>query len=129
KGPKRSLRLYAAPRSHPTRARPDCSDAGKNLGTCKQSTSDIFILGHSISGEDKLKIVKAFRETCQAPIISLRRGIGDSAVDGADFHIDPDPEPPLNIIADVMRRKNLVPALESSAQTSTRFHQTVNLAD
>ncbi|MGE5733446.1 MAG: hypothetical protein ACM34E_00025 [Acidobacteriota bacterium] len=94
----------------------------KNLEKCKQSTFDISILGDSTPGEDKLKIVKAFRETCQAPIISLRRGIGDSPVDGADFHIDPDPEPPLNTIADVMRKKNLVPALESSAQTSTRFH-------
>jgi hypothetical protein len=36
----------------------------------------------------------------------LDPGIGDSPVDGADFHIDPDPEPPLNTIADVMRRKN-----------------------
>jgi hypothetical protein len=46
----------------------------------------------------------------------LDPGIGDSPVDGADFHIDPDPEPLLNTIADVMRKKNLVPALESSAQ-------------
>ena len=88
----------------------------KNLEKCKQSTFDISILGDSTPGEDKLKIVKAFRETCQAPIISLRRGIGDSPGDAADFHIDPDPEPPLNTIADVMRKKNLVPALESSAQ-------------
>jgi hypothetical protein len=52
----------------------------------------------------------------------LEAGIGDSPVDGADFHIDPDPEPLLNTIADVMRKKNPVPALESSAQTSPRFH-------
>jgi CheY-like chemotaxis protein len=81
------------------------SDLETSLEKCKQSSFDIFILGHSIPGEEKQKIVKAFRETCQAPIISLRRGIGDSPGDGADFHIDPDPEPLLNTIADVMRKK------------------------
>src|SRR5690348_5277501 len=81
------------------------SDLATSLEECKQSTFDVFILGHSIPREEKQKVVKAFRETCQAPIISLRRGIGDGPVDGADFHIDPDPEPLLNTIADVIRKK------------------------
>ena len=84
------------------------SDLATSLEKCKQSSFDIFILGHSIPGEEKEKIVKAFRAACQAPIISLRRGIGDGPVDGADFHIDPDPEPLLNTIADLVRIKNSV---------------------
>jgi len=100
----------------------------KNLEKCKQSTFDIFILGHSTPGEDKLRSSKRSVKHSSGDNF-LDPGIGDSPVDGADFHIDPDAEPPLNTIADVMRKKNLVPALESSAQTSTRFHQTVNLAD
>jgi DNA-binding NtrC family response regulator len=84
------------------------SDLAASLDKCKQTTFDIFILGHSIPREEKETIVKAFREACQAPIISLRRGIGDSPVDGADFHIDPDPEPLLNTIADLVRIKNSV---------------------
>ena len=81
------------------------SDLATSVEKCKQTTFDILTLGHSIPGADKQKIVKAFRETCHAPIISLRRGIGDSPVDGADFHIDPDPEPLLNTIAELVRKK------------------------
>jgi hypothetical protein len=50
-------------------------------------------------------IVKAFRSACVAPIISLRRNMGEQIVDGADFHIEPDPEPLLNVIADILNNR------------------------
>jgi DNA-binding response OmpR family regulator len=53
------------------------SDLATSLEKCKQSTFDIFILGHSIPREEKETIIKAFREASQAPVISLRRGVCD----------------------------------------------------
>jgi len=50
----------------------------------------------------------------------LEAGIGDSPGDGADFHIDPDPEPLLNTIADLVRIKNSVSrAGEKSARSAS----------
>jgi DNA-binding NtrC family response regulator len=88
------------------------SNLATSLEECKQRTFDIFIVGHSIPRDDKAKVIGAFREVCQAPIISLRRGIADSPVEGADFHIDPDPEPLLNTIAQLVRSKKSVAGAE-----------------
>jgi DNA-binding NtrC family response regulator len=82
------------------------SDFASSLEQCRQSSFDIFILGHSIPLEDKQKMVGAFREVCHAPIISLRRSIGETPIEGVNFHIDPDPEPLMNAIAQLARAKN-----------------------
>ena len=72
---------------------------------CQDGGFDLFVLGHSITPEEKREVVKAFRQTCPGPIISLRRSIGEERVDGADYHIEPDPEPLLKLVADLVGRK------------------------
>ena len=72
---------------------------------CQDGGFDLFVLGHSIPPEEKRELVKAFRQTCPGPIISLRRSIGEERVDGADYHIEPDPEPLLKLVADLVGRK------------------------
>jgi hypothetical protein len=60
-------------------------------------------------------MVEAFRRVCQAMIISLCHNVGEQIVDGADFHIEPVPEPLLKLIEDVVLRiktaKGFEPAL------------------
>jgi hypothetical protein len=51
-------------------------------------------------------MMEAFRQVCPAPIISLRRGASEQMVDGADFHIEPDPEPLLKLLADIVPPKS-----------------------
>ena len=60
----------------------------KAMEYCRQSHFDLFILGHSIPGADKLSLVKTFRENCSAPVLSLERH-GDSYIQ-CDFHASPD---------------------------------------
>lgn len=72
-----------------------------SLEHCKQGGFDLFVLGHSIPDEEKHRMVQEFRQLCEAPIISLRRSAGEGLVDGADFHIEPDPEPLVKLIANV----------------------------
>ena len=72
---------------------------------CQDGGFDLFVLGHSIPPEEKRELVKAFRQTCPGPIISLRRSIGEERVDGADYHIEPDPEPLLKLVADLVGTK------------------------
>lgn len=76
-----------------------------SLERCKQGNFDLFILGHSIPYPDKQQLVKEFRSVCPAPIISLRRNSGEQLVDGADYHIEPDPEPLLELVARVLSSK------------------------
>ncbi|MCU1271861.1 MAG: response regulator receiver protein [Acidobacteriaceae bacterium] len=76
-----------------------------SLEHCEQGSFDLFVLGHSIPDEDKKRLVQAFRKVCPAPIISLRRTVGDQKVDGADYHIETDPEPLLKLVADVIRKR------------------------
>ncbi len=64
---------------------------------CKRGGFDLFILGHSIPSSDKQQLVKTFRETCPGRVISLLRP-DEALVDGADYHIQPDPEPLLALI-------------------------------
>ena len=43
------------------------------LARCQQDGFDLFILGHSIPALDKERLVKTFRATCDAPILTLQR--------------------------------------------------------
>jgi len=43
------------------------------LEKCKASDYDLFILGHSILKRDKQELIRAFRESCSAPILALER--------------------------------------------------------
>lgn len=70
----------------------------ESLQHCRQGSFDLFILGHSIPYSDKKQLVQTFRSICTAPIISLRRSSGEQLVDGADYHIEPDPEPLLELV-------------------------------
>jgi CheY-like chemotaxis protein len=67
-------------------------DLSESLEYCKRGNFDLFLLGHSIPHPDKLQLVTTFRRQCPAPIVSLRRNAGEQLVDGADYHIEPDPE-------------------------------------
>lgn len=72
------------------------------LEKCKEGGFDLFVLGHSIDHSHKCKMVEAFRAACPASIISLRRSTGERPVDGAEYHIDPDPESLLKLIAQIV---------------------------
>jgi DNA-binding response OmpR family regulator len=76
-----------------------------SLQHCKEGKFDLFILGHSIPYSDKKQLVEEFRHACPAPIISLRRNSGEQLVDGADYHLEPDPEPLLNLVERVLSGK------------------------
>lgn len=65
----------------------------------------MFVLGHSIPYEEQRELVKAFRQTSPGPIISLRRSIGKERVDGAGYHIEPDPELLLKLILDLVNTR------------------------
>jgi DNA-binding response OmpR family regulator len=43
------------------------------LAKCKDGAFDLLILGHSIPGADKEKVIKAFRSKHASPILSLWR--------------------------------------------------------
>lgn len=76
----------------------------ESLKHCHQGNFDLFLLGHSIPHSDKLQLVKTFRKNCPAPIISLRRNAGEEPVDGADYHIEPDPGPLLELVHKILDR-------------------------
>ncbi len=76
------------------------------LEHCRKGGFDLFVLGHSIPDEEKQQLVNVFRQTCPSPIISLRRGASEPMVDGADFHIEPDAEPLLELVAQIIRQKS-----------------------
>lgn len=68
---------------------------------CKQPGFDLFILGHSIPDDDKLQLIKTFRETCPAPILSLERQ-GEERVP-SDFHASPDdPQRFVKVVDDIL---------------------------
>ena len=73
----------------------------KAMDLCQQSHFDLFILGHSIPNSDKLHLIKTFRESCSAPILSLERHGEDRVL--ADFHASPDdPHQFLSIVDDIL---------------------------
>lgn len=75
------------------------------LAQCKKGGFDLFILGHSIPDRDKSQMVETFQRECPGPIISLTRGASEQRVDGADYHIDPDPEPLLKLISEITKKR------------------------
>jgi len=75
-----------------------------SLAHCRRGGFDLFILGHSIPVSDKAQLIKAFHEVCKAPIISLRRSVGEKKLVGADYAIDPDPEALLELVAGIVKR-------------------------
>jgi DNA-binding NtrC family response regulator len=72
------------------------------LELCEQGGFDVFVLGHSIPDHEKRKMMQAFRQVCSAPIISLRLGWSDHAVDDAEFRIVPDPEVLLETLKNIV---------------------------
>jgi CheY-like chemotaxis protein len=75
----------------------------ESIAHCKQGKFDLFILGHSIPSTDKQQLVNTFRYSCPAPIIALRTHAGEELIIGADYHIEPDPEPLLNLVGEILR--------------------------
>jgi DNA-binding NtrC family response regulator len=74
----------------------------ESLAHCRRGGFDLFILGHSIPLRDKAQLIKSFHEVCKAPIISLRRSVGEKKPAGADYQIDPDPEDLLRLVAEIV---------------------------
>jgi len=71
------------------------------LENCQSPEFDLFILGHSIPKKDKQELIRTFRETCAAPILSLDR-IGEERVQ-SDFYANPyDPEELLKIVEKIL---------------------------
>ena len=68
---------------------------------CRNAGFDLFILGHSIPMEDKEELIRTFKETCPAPILSLER-VGEERVQ-ADYHAAPDnPEQLLRTVEKIL---------------------------
>ncbi|HZQ70694.1 MAG TPA: response regulator [Terriglobales bacterium] len=76
----------------------------ESLKRCQEGGFDIFILGHSIPVSDKEHLIQAFHEKCPGPVVSLRRSIGEQKLDGAEYHIDPDPEELLRLISQIVSK-------------------------
>jgi DNA-binding response OmpR family regulator len=76
------------------------------LKCCEEGAFDVLLLGSSIPLSDKLKMIQAFRRHSGAPVVSVPFKEGDEN-DGADFHVEPDPEALLKIVAEIVRRKTL----------------------
>lgn len=72
---------------------------------CKQGRFDVFLIGASVPSDEKKMMIDAFRRCCPAPVISIPSGPEDPRSDGADFHINSDPEQVLQCIAGVISRK------------------------
>jgi len=71
---------------------------------CKGPSVDILVLGSSVPLTDKQLIIAAFRESSTAPVISVPLAEND-LTDGADYHIEPDPDALLELIDKLTQRK------------------------
>lgn len=71
----------------------------------KQNDFDILVLGHAIPHEEKQKIAQEFHHLSPGTIVCLRNNADEQLVDGADYHVEADPEPMLKLVADIVRRK------------------------
>jgi DNA-binding response OmpR family regulator len=74
------------------------------LKQCDQGAFDVLLLGSSIPQSDKLKMIEVLRQRSAAPVVSVPFKEGEEN-DGADFHVGPDPEALLKIVAEIARRK------------------------
>ena len=73
----------------------------KAVEQCQHSGFDLFILGHSIPEDDKLHLIRTFRENCPAPILSLERP-GEKRI-SCDFHASPDePQKFLKVVDEIL---------------------------
>jgi len=75
------------------------------LEQCRRGGFSAFILGHSLPFSDGQRLVTAFKQHCAAPIITLSLTIGDRALPGADFHVEPTPEQLLPLLARLVQRR------------------------
>ena len=71
---------------------------------CHSGNFDLVIIGHSIPRRDKDAIIKAFREHCKAPVISLLR-VMEQPLPGT-MSITPDPATLLKAVASVLSNRN-----------------------
>jgi DNA-binding response OmpR family regulator len=78
-----------------------CATIDESLRHCSNSNFDLFILGHSIPSLDQHQLIESFRRYNSAPIISLMRS-AEAKTAGADYHIRPDPEPLLTLVAEIL---------------------------
>lgn len=76
-----------------------------SLRHCNEGGFDLFVLGHSIPIPDQEELTRVFKKSCKGPVVSLRRGIGQAPLSGADVTIDPEPEELLRIVSRLLRRK------------------------
>jgi|SRR5579871_4432543 len=72
----------------------------ESLDQCKHGGFDLFILGHSIPNSDKEALIKEFRASCPAPIVSLQR-VTEMDVPDADYYIEPKPEDVLALVRQI----------------------------
>ena len=70
-------------------------------------------------------MVQAFRKFCPAPVISLRRGASEQMVDDADYHIEPDPEPLVALVGEIIQKKGRA---ESASVNTAQFQPTCSNA-
>jgi len=76
----------------------------KAMEQCKNASFDLLLLGSSVPLSEKRKIIEAARRNSSAPIISVPFKAGEEE-DGADFHLEPDPESLLRTIDELTRRR------------------------
>ena len=87
------------------------------LEQCNASGFDLFVLGHSIPTKDKRELIRTFRKSCPAPILSLER-VGESRVE-SDFHASPDdPEELLKSVGRIFRFNEPASTQQASAHPS-----------
>ena len=75
------------------------------LAHSKQNDFDILVLGYAIPHEEKQRIAMEFHQRTPGAIICLRSNAGEPLLDGADYHVEADPEPMLKLVAEIVRRK------------------------
>lgn len=94
----------------------------ESLEHCNSSGFDLFILGHSIPTKDKQELIRTFRKSCPAPILSLER-VGELRVE-SDFHASPDdPEKLLKTVGNILTFFQPGSSQQASAQTSCQSAQ------
>lgn len=69
---------------------------------------NVIVLGQSVPDTDKKILVPKLRQVFSAPIISVPSS-PEELLDGADFHIEPDPEELLKLLFRLVGKKQPVP--------------------
>ncbi|HZQ23608.1 MAG TPA: hypothetical protein VFA89_12510 [Terriglobales bacterium] len=78
------------------------------LELCKRNGYQLLVLGHSIPVPDREKLIEEFRRHCRcssASVIALSRHVGDPLVRNADYQIEADPEPLLQLVSHIVQRR------------------------